>query len=347
VRDGDWYLGYFTYDDLPGAALYFGRMEHGIYCLSEPDVRFTDPEVGDAALPGEDGIRLGRDYQRSATVTFELGVDGVKGPVDRHYPKRPWSGGQRIGQWADGDWELVRTRVPGGPEKWAADGLAMLRQVWRADSIRMKPSRVAWLEHMVAGRRRRLYGRPRKFEVAHSRLLKQGYVPVVAEFTALDDRFYDSYESSVEMWDYWTGGYYPRPGRPWGGGTPPFASSMKRVSLNVEGHVPTYPWIVIHGPCKNPKVTISGLWSAQLAMTIPAGDTVTIDARPWMRTVLWDKGSSTASVADKLTRSSGRLGAMALPPGYWTATLSYTRSSTKYAEGPRVQIIWREAYGGW
>jgi hypothetical protein len=112
--------------------------------------------------------------------------------------------------------------------------------------------------------------------------------------------------------------------------------------------VPTYPVIVINGPCKNPKVAINGLWSAQLTMTIKSGEYVTIDARSWARTVLLTTTSgSSSSVADKLTRASGRLGDMYLPPGSWTAALSYTNASTTFATGPRVEIKWRDAHTWW
>ncbi|MFF4276115.1 hypothetical protein [Streptomyces sp. NPDC001536] len=349
MRDGEWYLGYSSYDNLPGGALNFGTMASGIYCLTEPDVAFADPDVGDGAMPGEDGIRLGRDYQRAATVTFELGVDGVDGPVDRHYPMRPWARGARIGDWTDIELVMAYANKRGGPWDWASEGVDMLRQVWRADAIRMKPGRVSWLLHRTAGRTRRMYGRPRKFAVSHSRLTKQGYTPVVADFVAVDDRFYDEEEKSAEMWDFYTAG---RPSRPWrpilNDGETYFTTSKKTATVRQLGRLPTYPVIVIYGPCKNPKVTLApGLWSVQLAMTIAADDYVTIDPRPWARTVIHTKGSTTASAADKLTRASPRLGAMSIPPGNWTASLSYTRSTSKYLDGPRVELKWRDAFAWW
>ncbi|MGY1502896.1 hypothetical protein ACW4TU_41080 [Streptomyces sp. QTS52] len=349
MRDGDWHLGYNAADNLPGAALTFGRRASGIYCLAEPDVSFSDPQVGDAALPGEDGIRLGRDYQRQTTVTFELGVDGVDGPVDRHWPMRPWARGARIGDWSDSELVMAYAHKRGGPWDWGSEGVDLLRQVWRADAIRMKSTRVSWLLHRTAGRTRRMYGRPRKLAVSHSRLTRQGYTPVVAEFVAVDDRFYDETEKSEELWDFYLGG---RPSRPWrpvlNDGQAYFNTSRKTASVKQLGRLPTYPVIVIHGPCKNPRVMLTpNLWAVQLAMTIGADDHVTIDPRPFARTVIHTRGSATASVADKLTRASPRMGAMAIPPGYWTAVLGYTRSSAKYLDGPRVEIKWRDAYGWW
>jgi hypothetical protein len=350
MRDGEWHLGYSSADNFPGAALTFGLHDSGIYCLSEPDVTFADADLGDAALPGEDGIRMGRDYQRAATVTLELGVDGVDGPVDRHWPMRPWTRGDRVGEWTDFEMAMAFfNKRDQGPAIWASDGVDLLRQAWRGDSVSRKSGRVAWLVHHSAGRSRQLYGRPRKFAVSHSRLTKQGYTPVVAEFAAVDDRFYDATEKHAEMWDYLKHG---RPGRP-GRNIAEMAEywwhpSQKTASVKHLGKTTTFPVLVIHGPCKNPKVSFTpGLWSVQLSMTIASGDYVTIDPRPWARTVTHTKGSSSSSVADKLTRSSPRLAEMYLPPGYWTANLSYTRSSDVKFDGPRVEVKWRDAFTWW
>ncbi|MGW7090112.1 hypothetical protein ACWGH2_42385 [Streptomyces sp. NPDC054871] len=351
MRDGEWYLGYYSYDDHHGAALTFGRQDSGIYCLAEPEIKFSDPEVGDQALPGEDGIRLGRDYQRQAIVTFELGVDTVDAPVDRHWPAPYWMvAGSRVGDWTDSPIALPELKKKGTPWEWNQEGVSMLRQVWRGDSIRLKPTRVAWLLHKSAGRTRRLYGRPRKFEIAHSRLTRQGYTPVLAEFVALDDRFYDDEEQLAEMWDLYRRGRKPVPGRPSWPGMPEwlFQPTKKSVVLRVAGRLPTYPVIVINGPCKDPKVSLTRGWSVQLATTLKKDEFVTIDARPWARTVIRTTASgTTSSVADKLTRASARLGAMSLPPGLWAATLSYTRSSDVFNSGPRVQIKWRNAHAWW
>jgi hypothetical protein len=344
-RDGDWHLGYSPYDNYPGAALTFGRMRSGIYCLNEPEVTFSDLDLADAPLPGEDGVRMGRDYQRNATVTFELGVDGVDGPIDLHWPMRPWSRGDRIGDWTTmGAALAAHMKRDQGPYQWGSDGLDMLRQVWHADSIRGKAGRVAWLLHTTAGRTRQMYGRPREFAIAHSRLTRQGYTPVVCKFVAVDDRFYDQTEKDEELYDRKFMGRPARPGR-WmpGAGW----QSKKTALLKQLGKINTYPYIEIHGPCKNPKITIPNLWTVQLSLTIADGERVVIDPRPWVRTVTHYKGTTSKSVADKLTRSSPRLAKMFLPPGYWTASFSFTNAAAFSLEGPRVRIAWRDAYAWW
>ncbi|MET7573417.1 hypothetical protein ABZT04_33705 [Streptomyces sp. NPDC005492] len=347
MRDGEWLLGYSSYDNYPGASLTFGREAQGIYCLSEPDITFADMDLADAAMPGEDGVRMGRDYQRNATVTFELGVDGVGGPIDLHWPMRPWTRGTRVGDWSNTEAVLAAyNKKDQGPYQWGLDGVNMLRQVWRADGIRGKAGRAAWLVHSSGGRTRQLYGRPRKFAVSHSRLSRQGYTPVVCEFAAVDDRFYEQTEKEVELYDHQFIGLPGRPGRIGGGAW--LFQSKKTASFQQRGTLNTYPYVEIHGPCKNPKLTVTpALWEVQLSMTIPDGEHVTIDARPWVRTVTHYTSSSSKSVADKLTRSSPRLSQMFLPPGYWTASLSYTKSSARALEGPRIRMAWRDAYSWW
>jgi hypothetical protein len=346
MREGEWHLGFSAYDNYPGASLTFGREDSGIYCLSEPDIAFGDIDGSDAAMPGEDGVRMGRDYQRSATVSLELGVDGSRTLIDRHWPRRPWGRGERIGDWTDMEAALANLfKDAKSAHERGLDGVNLLRQVWRADGIRVKAGRVAWLSHTFGGRTRQLYGRPRKIAVAHSRLARQGYTPVVAEFVAVDDRFYDSTEQEAELYDHRAKGDLPsRPGRPlpdW------LYTSKKTVSFKQVGTLNTYPYIEIYGPCKNPKITVSNLWAVQLATTISAGDRVVIDPRPWMRTVTYyDGATSRGSVADKLTRASPMLKEMFFPPGYWTATLAYTKTSATQ-EGPTVRIAWRDAFSWW
>lgn len=349
MRDGEWRLGYAAYDDYPGASLTFGREDSGIYCLSEPDIAFADIDSGDANLPGEDGVRFGRDYQRTGTVTFELGVDGSHALIDRHYPQRPWSRGDLIGDWTDGEAMIAAVyKASHSAHQRGLDGVNMLRQAWRADGLRRASGRAGWLVHSFGGRTRQLYGRPRKFAVSHSRLARQGYTPVVAEFQAVDDRFYDSVEQTAEMFDHQSPISLPtRPGRP----TAPAwtYTSKKTVTFKQLGGTNTYPHVEIYGPCKNPKITVGDLWAVQLNTSIPAGDHVVIDARPWQRTVTYYDGStSKGSVADKLTRDSPRLSEMYIPPGYWTATMSYTRlSSSASAQGPTMRILWRDAFTWW
>ncbi|MEU5748244.1 hypothetical protein ABZ804_22230 [Streptomyces sp. NPDC047726] len=348
MADGDYRLVYASYESLPGAALTFGRVSSGIYTLKHPTITFADPEIGDQPMPGEDGVRQGRDYQRAASATLELGVDTVDAPAVRKYPPALITApGQIIGNWPDNPLLLAQLKRTGTPESWNRDALAMLRQVWRADSLRGGPSRLGYLSRTAAGRTRRMYGRPRDFGTGSEDLTAQGYTPVVAKFTAVDDKFYDDTAKTEELWDVYQGGSPPRPGRPdwnpW-----PEQVSKRTAPLMVAGDLPTHTAITIYGPCTNPKVTISGLWAVQLSLTLVADEYVTINAYPWARTVTkWAANGATSSVADKLTRASPRLAKMTLVPGRLQAQLSYSPVTTLRLKGPRVKIEWRDAYAYW
>lgn len=349
MPDGDLRLVYASYESLPGAALTFGRVSSGIYTLKQPVVTFADPEIGDQPMPGEDGVRQGRDYQRAASVTLELGVDTVDAPAVRKYPAGLVAApGQIIGDWPDSPLQLAILKRQGTSESWNREALDMLRQVWRADSLRGGPGRLGYLSRTAGGRTRRLYGRPRDFGIGSEDLTPQGYTPVAAKFTAIDDRFYDGTAKTEELWDYYLGSAPPRPGRPSWGDNPPWSTSKRTAELVVAGRLPTHPAITIYGPCINPKVTINGLWAVQLTLTLMAGEYVTINAYPWARTVTkWSANGSTMSVADKLTRASPRLANMTLVPGRLQAQLSYSPVTTQRFQGPRVKIQWRDAYAYW
>lgn len=115
MANGDLHLQYQSYNNLPGADLTFGRVESGIYCLTKPSITFGDPEIGDRELPGEDGIRMGRDYQRSASVTMELGVDTVDYPAVRWWPANMLVGtGRLIGSWPKNPLFLELLKNAGG-----------------------------------------------------------------------------------------------------------------------------------------------------------------------------------------------------------------------------------------
>lgn len=220
--------------------------------------------------------------------------------------------------------------------------------MWRADSLREGAGRIAALTYTRAGRARRLYGRPRNFEIASEKLTAQGYTPVIAKFTAVDDRFYASAAKEVELWDYYRLGVVPRPGRPsWP--PPPISEVRRTATLGLAGDLPVHPSITIYGPCTNPKVTFAGLWSVELSLTLGVGEYVIIHAQPWARTVTkyTAAGTSAGSVADKLTRASPRLAKMTLPPGRVQATLSHSRGGMKPRQGPLVKINWRDAWGTW
>ncbi|MFJ2745307.1 hypothetical protein ACIO3O_37250 [Streptomyces sp. NPDC087440] len=343
MRDGDWQFAYSASAPYPGCLLDFGRTPSGIYLLKEPETKFADLDDTTTPLPGEDGVRMGRDYQRTVTVALELGVDTVDAPTTSYnylYPAGGDSGQIGVGgpQASAGRPTLVRRA------QWNEEAVGIVRTAWRADAVRRRAGGVAWLRRQSAGRVRLLYGRPRKFAVVHEKFSDQGFTPLLVDFEAVDDKFYDNDEQRAEL----VGranvpGPVWRPGRP---GTPAGGTGERLVAgLNVGGRLATHPWITFHGPGRNYVLTIDGLWTVQLNVDLAVGQSVRLDSRSWSRAV-WNIQTG-GSVADKLTRSSPLLRDLLLHPGRHTARMQFSRRPGLTFVGPRIEIGWRNAHAWW
>jgi hypothetical protein len=253
----------------------------------------------DTPRPRADGIALGVDYRGARTITFDLGVNGAT-------------------------------------EDDARDQFATLAKAWRADPIRRTSGAVAELHVQYRGRERVIYGRPRRL-VSLDEEAWLGWLAVLADFAAVDDVYYGASDGSVSF------GIVPPTG---GGLVMPFAfpltstaSSDRSESITVGGDLNAWPVVTFHGPITNPSLALTGLWTLELAASIAAGSRVTVDTRPWARTVLRN-GSATASLAGSLTRSSARLSGASIPPGTYEAVLQGIDGTGTAS----VDITWRESY---
>lgn len=113
-------------------------------------------------------------------------------------------------------------------------------------------------------------------------------------------------------------------------------SGKKASAVTTSGDMETWPVLVFEGPITNPTINYVGTdKKLKLTMSIPAGQTVTIDTRPWVRTAL---RNGIASVAGKL--SGSRMAEMALPPG---STLVAFRGQDTTGLS-RCRIYWRDAF---
>jgi hypothetical protein len=84
-------------------------------------------------------------------------------------------------------------------------------------------------------------------------------------------------------------------------------------------------------------VRLAGGWELRLTGTLLAGQTVTADARPWVRTIVTD---AAASWAGKVNRLYSRLADLQLQPGPATITLQGTDpTGTAY-----VNLRWTPAH---
>lgn len=282
----------------PGVNLVFG--DGAPYLLTAPpDLGSIEPTTQDAAYPGGDGVMFGRDFMPGRTITLELGVNAMN----------------------------------------EADNLAAhaaLAAAWRGDSLRRTPGAVATLALTNGGRTRVVYGRPRNFASTLQIVPQLGYSAATVTFACSDDLFYDQANASVSV---------PLIPPPSGGLLAPLASPLttaqvvNRPGLVAPGGLTdTWPVITIYGPVTNPKVTLTGQWFMQFSTTLAFDQSLTVDTRPWARTVLRNDG---ASLAGSLTRDSVPL-SRASVPGATSTEVVY--SGTDITGTSHISVTWQDAY---
>ncbi|MGW3627868.1 hypothetical protein [Streptomyces sp. NPDC000880] len=308
LAEGEWNLQYGANGIHPGADFTFGSFRSGYDLLEPYEITYGDPDTGDVPLPREDGIRLGQDWHSAATVTFEVGVDTVDDAatgLGRH--------GANLG--------AVSTMV----------------QAWDAEAVRRRFGTPAVLRTIQGGRARRFYGRPRKCAPTGSKLTRQGYTPVVANFACVDDTAYDDVEQSIRV------DLIPAPHRGLVGPlTTPLTMTGTGASkvpgeVMIGGTKPTWPVITIYGPISQPVCEVVSRWKVSLNLSLGQGERVTIDPRPWVRTVL---RNGSGNVAGTLYRSSPLLEGLRLPVGRQDFVLRGSDSSgLSY-----MTVAWRDAF---
>lgn len=123
----------------------------------------ADPDTADVDMPGEDGIRMGRDFYRGVTYS----VDGA----------------------------VVTDSAADAWGHWRA-----LAAAWNARAVRTDPGAVTPLRMRMPGlSTTRVYGRPRSIGLSTTRHVGQGVLPFAADFQAVDHRVYSDELSSVTM----------------------------------------------------------------------------------------------------------------------------------------------------
>jgi len=230
----------------------------------------------DADNPTSDGTRFGRDYLVGPTWGFQLFVDGTDA--------------------AD-----------------ALEKLAPLANAWRRDEkTRRTPGTFSTLRYCVGGRTRRVYGRPRRYSAPPNNQILNGYIPVTTDFRCADHLHYDDVQNTVvvPIVPATTGGVI---GPVVGPVTTLQAPGPRSGSIVVDGDEGAETIITIKGPIARPTVSSAG-WTLSFApdFSLAYDQSVTIDTRAWVNTVLRNDG---ASVAGKLTRQSTTLPNIRLQPG--------------------------------
>lgn len=258
-----------------------------------------DIETGDVQMPGGDGLQFGRDFHHGRTLTWEM------------VTARQWSASAARQAWAD-----LATR-------------------WQARTHRSTPRAVVPLRMRILGSTTVIaYGRPRRFEPVRAGQIRAGIVELLADFRAADSLFYDDVERDLSLDLITTGG----DGIEWPIDWPIVWGSpgVRQDVVRNGGDEATWPVIRIDGPVSQPEVAYVGTTvSVRLDVTLAHDRHVTIDTRPWVRSVLRDDGASLAGVM-----RGSRLAELALPTGQTAIRFA----GTDLTGQARCTVRWRDAY---
>lgn len=160
----------------------------------------------------------------------------------------------------------------------ATAALGRLSTAWRAQAIRDIPGAVLPIRYTLAGRTRRIYGRPRRFDAPPNNRILSGFVPVQADFKCVDAYTYDDAEDSISLSLSATsqGGFvfpavFPTE-------TLPVGTQVDQAVVG--GDAPTHPVFRFFGPVSTPRIVGPG-WTLTLNTSIADGQWIEVDTRPW------------------------------------------------------------------
>lgn len=209
---------------------------------------------------------------------------------------------------------------------------AELARVWPSEDLVKTPRALTALRYCLAGRVRRVYGRPRRWTAPPDNRLLNGYLPITADFAVFDPNYYDDAEQSepFSLSAGTTGG---------GGLRAPLTAPLRTTgvakpqsrSIQVDGDRGTWPILEFKGGA-NPWVEIAG-WKCKVLRTLAWNETVVVDTRPWVR-------SSTLNGSYARLSRDSRLADMKLPPGKHAVRFGQDMSATNAS----VTVRWRPAH---
>lgn len=214
-------------------------------------------------------------------------------------------------------WQLFANRED--PET-AMQAISDLGKIWQNRKKSREPGVYSVIRYQLAGRTRRVYGRPRRWGTTMTNQILSGMVPITCDFQRIDALYYDDSPEidTLDMISLSEGGMtfpvvFPASTIP---------SGTNEGEMWVGGDEPTWPIIRFTGPIINPQL-ITPAWTLQLNTTILDGQWIEIDTRPWVMSVKNQSGASVAGLLDPKTRFSQ----MELEPGHYSLALRGDSSS--------------------
>jgi hypothetical protein len=280
-----------------------------------------------------DGVTFGLDMP---VAVFEDGFTPGSATLESQRTQMPSGDGVRFGRDSFGGmtWSFkLYTDCDTEAEAYAA--LSELHGVWPREKVRKTSGAVVPLRYRVGGRTRRVYGRPGRFTATPNNLSLSGRIDAVADFETVDHLVYD------DMLNQHTIGL-ALPPDPDAGLLVPFiapfqsqpGSVPRQTSITIGGTEPTPIWMVFRGEITNPAVKIGGK-NVQIQATTTTSDPVTVDARPWARSVTKASGGG-VRINPRVTK----LSELYLPPGEHEVVFSGLDASGTGS----VQVCWHNAF---
>jgi len=171
---------------------------------------------------------------------------------------------------------------------------------WMPDLLALQPGQMTAVRYRLAGRDRRVFGRPRRYAAPPTNLILGGFVPVTHDFALVDSFTYDDVESQSQILysSGTSGGGFVLPA------VMPISSlaseGVGSEQLSIDGNARTYPIIRFNGPWTDPVFNTTD-WTLRWKGEIGPTGWVEIDCRPWALTVLNQSGASVAGGLDRQT----------------------------------------------
>jgi hypothetical protein len=191
-----------------------------------------------------DEVRFGIDNLVPAPIVFTMAV---------------------LNNWAlEGMPSDIGQPVPEGLLYQARSELGKLAHEWKSTTVRNTWGAMKMLLFVdTDGIRRRIYGRPGKFQ--HGPVEQHEWVDVQAEFRRADTNAYDDKETRIEI------GYNADP---------------TYITRGPEqGDAPAWFRLLMYGPLTHPIVTIGDV-QVELGMDVPVNTVLEVSSYPWMRRVV-------------------------------------------------------------
>lgn len=182
----------------------------------------------------------------------------------------------------------------------AVDTLERFSAAWAPQDIMENPGAQTALRYRLAGRDRRVFGRPRRYAAPPTNMILNGYTDVTHDFQCVDSYTYDDVETSVEILysSAVEGGGFVFPA------TMPILTMPSdgngAGAVTVGGNARAYPIIRFNGAWTNP-VLVTDDWTLRWNGEVPSGGWVEVDLRPWALTVLDHSGASRVEGIERRT----------------------------------------------